>query len=96
MGLLTMLSNSQFGLKGATPPQRAGAKPSSQLHAQGTSMKPNHSRFDLDGLDQGKYETQVGDGKHVEIEANNSALDLDGGLPKRGTYRENAPEGANF
>ena len=31
-----------------------------------------------------------------EITAKPSSLDLNGGLPSAGTYRDNAPEGASF
>lgn len=96
MGLLDKLAESKFGLKGVQPEIREGALPTSQLHAQGTAMKPDHSKFDLDGADQDKYKDLVGEGIHKDIKADNSELDIDGKLPATGTYKDNAPEGATF
>lgn len=51
MGILTdQLAQSKLGLKGSTPAKREGAFQTSQLHAQGTKMKADHSIHDLDGL----------------------------------------------
>lgn len=53
MGILqNQLKGTNLGLKGSTPDLRAGALPTSQLHAQGAapaSMKADHSIYDLDG-----------------------------------------------
>ena len=53
MGILSnQLPGSRLGLQGTQPEQRAGALPTSQLHAQGTGptiMKAEHSVHDLDG-----------------------------------------------
>jgi len=49
---------SSFSLKGLTPSTREGALPTSQLHAQGettSTIKPDHSVHDLDGLTPSKY-----------------------------------------
>ncbi len=96
MGLLDKLAESKLGLKGETPQTREGALPTSQLHAQGTGMKADHSVFDLDGQDLPKYADGVGEGIHASIKPDNSELDLNGQLPSQGTYRDNSPEGATF
>lgn len=59
MGILkNQLTGTNLGLKGVTPEKRAGALPSSELHAQGTApsvIKADHSVYDLDGVTPAKY-----------------------------------------
>jgi len=58
MGLLDLLKTSKLGLKGKTPPTRAGAKSTSQLHVQGTeklTIRPDESNLDLDGKTPSRY-----------------------------------------
>ena len=58
MGIFKNQLSSNLGLKGETPVTREGALNSSELHAQGfapTSLKPDHSKYDLDGKTPSKY-----------------------------------------
>jgi hypothetical protein len=53
MGILkNQLTQSILGLKGSTPPQRAGALPSSKTHNLDSLGK---SRLDLDAITPSKY-----------------------------------------
>ena len=57
MGILKNQLGSNLGLKGETPATRAGALPTSELHAQGkpAELKSNHSTLDLDGQTPDRY-----------------------------------------
>ena len=61
MGILnTQLTGTALGLKGVTPPNRAGANPNSTLHNQSSinnnpAIEQSPSDLDLDGVTPPKY-----------------------------------------
>lgn len=84
MGILQdQLQNSVHGLKGATPGKRAGASPTSQLHAYGNFEKEAQD-FQNAQVFPNEYRDLTNVGYKLKGEA--SQLDLDGQKPS--TYTD--------
>lgn len=56
MALIDSLNSTNLGLKGETPPNRAGASAdTSKVHVDGQTQTAEHSALDLDGAIPAKY-----------------------------------------
>lgn len=81
------LKQSTLGLKGATPGVRAGAKPTSQLHAYG-NFNAEAGAFQ----DASVFPKEIRDLTNVnyKVKGEASQLDLDGITPSK--YSDNKPQ----
>lgn len=84
--------HSVLDLDGGLPGIRAGALPTSQLHAQGTNTEASNPSTAGNGNQRPTSATNL----NFKTQVGQSQYDLDGQLPSTGTYRDNSPEDAAF